>query len=147
MATGAHTIQPNKASTATKKRVGRGNGSGKGTYSGRGLKGQRARSGGKGGTKRRGFKPHLQKMPKLRGFNSPHAKKETVTLATLDRITSKGDVVTPQFLKKKNVIADPSVGVKIVARGELKTAVTVKDCLASKGAVEQIEKAGGSIQF
>lgn len=129
------------------KRLGRGNASQKGTYAGRGMKGQRSRSGGKGGTQRRGFKQSLQKVPKLRGFNSPHAKKETVTLATLNRAFADGDSVSPRILRNKGIVDHPSFGVKIVASGKLEKKLTVKGCLVSKRAMEAIEKAGGTITF
>jgi large subunit ribosomal protein L15 len=147
MSSTAETIKPGKNSRRTAKRVGRGNSSGKGTYSARGLKGQRSRSGGKSRTQIRGFKAALQKVPKLRGFKSIHSKKETVTLATLERVTKDGTIVTPRFLDKAGVINHPEDGVKIVARGELKNKITIKSCLASKKAVELIEKSGSKIVF
>lgn len=147
MALSAHTIQPHPKSHTSKKRVGRGNGSGKGTYSSRGLKGQRARSGGKGGVQRRGFKAALQKVPKLRGFHSLVNKKELVTLTTLERIVASGDVVTPAFLHKKGVVDAPKNGVKVVATGTLTKNITLKGCLVSKTGIAAIEKAGGSIVF
>ncbi len=131
----------------SKKRVGRGNGSGRGTYSGRGLKGQRSRSGGKSGTKRRGFKMSLQKIPKLRGFKSMAPKKETVTLSMLEKVCNNDDVVTPFFLEDKGIISKPKVGVKIVASGVITKKLQIKNCLATKGAAEAIEKVGGSITF
>jgi large subunit ribosomal protein L15 len=147
MATSAHTIQANTKSKRIKKRVGRGNGSGKGTYASRGLKGQRSRSGGKGGLKRRGFRAALQKVPKLRGFKSIKPKKELVTLATLDRICVDGDVVSPAFLKKKGVVDRPAFGVKVVSFGTLEKKITLKGCLASKTALEAVEKVGGTLEF
>jgi len=147
MSLSASTIKPGKNSRRKAKRVGRGNGSGKGTYSARGLKGQRSRSGGKSRTQIRGFKANLQKVPKLRGFNSIHAEKETVTLATLERISKDGSIITPRLLDKQGVINHPENGVKIVARGELKKKITIKSCLASKKAIEMIEKSGSKIVF
>lgn len=147
METTAHTIKTGTVAKRTKKRVGRGNGSGKGTYSARGLKGQRSRSGGRGGLKRKGFKMSLQKVPKLRGFKSQQPQKEAVTLATLNRICKEGDVVTPTFLKKKGVVDNPDNGVKIIATGTLEKKVTLKGCLASSTAAVAIEKAGGSLSF
>ncbi len=147
MATTAHTIKTARSAKRTKKRVGRGNASGKGTYASRGLKGQRSRSGGKGGLKRRGFRASLQKVPKLRGFKSMYPKKEVVTLTTLNRICVDGDVVTPAFLKKKGVVDVPKNGVKIVATGTLEKKLSVKGCIASKAASEAVEKAGGSLSF
>jgi len=140
------TIKPSQKRHKS-KRVGRGNGSGKGTYSARGMKGQRARSGGKKGLERLGFKESLQKVPKLRGFKSLTAKKELVTLFTLERIAQEGQTITPTFLNKKGVIGQPQNGVKIVATGELKKKLEIKGCLASKKAIEMIEKAGGVITF
>jgi len=145
--TAATTIKPGKNSRRTSKRVGRGNGSGKGTYSARGLKGQKSRSGGKSRTQIRAFKASLQKVPKLRGFKSMYSKKETVTLATLEKIAGVDDLITPRYLDKKGVINHPERGVKIVAKGELKKKITIKGCLASKKAVELIEKSGSKIVF
>lgn len=146
MALTASTIQKPKG-VKIKKRVGRGNGSGTGTYSGRGLKGQRSRSGGKSGGKRRGLKAALQKVPKLRGFKSITPKKETVTLRTLERTFANGDTVTPYTLEAKGVIARPKRGVKIVATGELSKKLDIKQCIATKQAALAIEKAGGTISF
>ncbi|MFA4830941.1 MAG: 50S ribosomal protein L15 [Patescibacteria group bacterium] len=142
-----NTIKPARGSQKKSKRVGRGNASGKGTYAARGLKGQKARSGGKGGLKRLGFKQSLQKVPKLRGFNSLYPKKGVVTLATLERVCSEEEKVTPVLLAKKGVVRSSLNGVKIVASGELKKKLEIRHCIASKKAIELIEKAGGTITF
>lgn len=131
----------------TSKRVGRGIASGKGKTSARGEKGQKARSGGKAGLKTFGFKQSLQKVPKLRGFRSPKPKKETVTLLKLAEYTTAGETITPVRLKEKGLITRPMNGVKIVATGSMPHAITVEGCLLSKKAIEQIEKAGGTITF
>jgi len=141
------TIAPAKGATKTIKRVGRGNGSGRGTYSGRGGKGQTARSGGGSRTQFRGFKAYLQKVPKLRGFKSIYPKLETVTLKDLNRVIADGVEVTPSFLKKKGLVTQPSNGIKIVGTAEVKVKITVKNCLLSKGAIVIIEKAGGKVIF
>ena len=140
-----NTIKSAVGAKQTSKRLGRGNGSQKGTYAGRGLKGQRARSGGKGGGHNRGFKQSLRKIPKLRGFKSQQKKLETVTLATLNGVTKAGDVVTPWTLAKIGVVDKPQLGVKIVASGTLDHAVTIKGCVATKTSLEAIEKAGGTL--
>ncbi|MBI2436706.1 MAG: 50S ribosomal protein L15 [Candidatus Magasanikbacteria bacterium] len=127
------------------KRVGRGNGSGKGTYSARGMKGQRARSGGKRGLLKKAMKAQLQKIPKSRGFNTIATKAETVSLATLERVAEVGVDVTPFFLKKKGVVKNPRNGAKIVATGTLTKKLTLKNCLATKTAVVAIEKVGGTL--
>lgn len=147
MALTPSTIKPAGKSKKNKKRVGRGNSSGKGTYSARGMKGQKARSGGKSGNKRRGFKSSLQKVPKVRGFNSLKATAQTVTLTFLEKIAAKNSEVTPVILAQNHIIKNAKKPVKIVATGELKKPVNIKGCLASKKAVELIEKAGGKIVF
>lgn len=141
------TISSSERTKRKAKRLGRGNGSGKGTYAARGLKGQKARSGGKGGLQLKGFKQGLLKVPKLRGFKSNKPKPATVTLAMLEQHTAEGEVITPQLLAKKKLISDPSAGVKIVATGTLTKKVQLKGCLASKGALEAIEQAGGKVGF
>ncbi|KKQ27127.1 MAG: 50S ribosomal protein L15 [Candidatus Magasanikbacteria bacterium GW2011_GWC2_37_14] len=141
------TIAPAKGATRNIKRVGRGNASGRGTFSGRGGKGQTARSGGKSRTQFRGFKAYLQKVPKLRGFKSIHAKLETITLKTLNRVVKTDVEVTPNFLKQKGLISKPANGVKIVGTEEVKVKMTVKGCVLSKGALSAIEKAGGKVIF
>lgn len=142
-----HTIKSKNGSRRRVKRVGRGNASGKGMTSGRGMKGQRSRSGGKSGIARRAFRDQLQKMKKVRGFTSMHAPKQVVTLATLSRIAQDRQVITPAWLHEQGVISSARRGIKIVARGELKTKVTIQGCVASKIAAEAIEKAGGTITF
>ncbi len=141
------TIKSNHGSQRSKKRLGRGNGSQKGTYSGRGMKGQRSRSGGKGGGKLRGLKQMLQKVPKLRGFKSLQAKKATVDLVTLSRITKEGDFVTPYSLNKNGVVKNPKTGVKIVGSSAMAHKITIKGCELSKASLQAIEKAGGTIVF
>jgi len=143
----AHTIYPAPGSKKKYKRLGRGNASGKGTMSGRGGKGQTARTGGRSGTERRGFKASLQKIPKLRGFKSLQPRMEIVTLATLQRIIAEGAEITPAYLKLRGVISRPENGVKILATGTLSKKVSVSGCVASKAAVEAIEKAGGNLVF
>ena len=82
-----NTIKPARGSKRhSHKQLGRGNSSGKGTSSGRGGKGQTARSGGKNRTKIRGMRASLLRIPKLRGFSSIKPKAETVTLRDLDRM-------------------------------------------------------------
>jgi len=142
-----HTIKPAHGSRKRSKRVGRGNASQKGTTAGRGMKGQKARSGGKKGLAVKGFKKSFQKVPKVRGFRSQKPKKQTVTLSILERIAKNGDVVTPRYLNKKGVIDNSQSGVKVVATGELKKKITLSGCVASKKAVEAIEKAGGKLEF
>lgn len=141
------TIGPGAGARRKSKRVGRGNASQKGTYSSRGLKGQRSRSGGKSGLARLGFKSRLQKVPKLRGFKSDKIKPETVTLSRLSQVCTDGGTITPALLKKLGAVHRPERGVKIVATGAIDKALNISGCLASKKAAEHIEKAGGTITF
>ena len=147
MALAAHTIKSSKNSKKKPKRLGRGNASGKGTYSGRGLKGQRSRAGGKSGCRLRGLKQSLKKIPKLRGFKSLQPKKEVVTLTVLNKISKEAGIITPFSLKKKGIISNPKRGVKIVATGTIDKPVILKGCLATKKAVELIEKVGGKLVY
>ncbi len=126
------------------KRVGRGNSSGKGSYSTRGIKGQKARAGA-GGIMRRAFKAQLQKVPKSRGFRSSALKPETVSLSQLNTLASTVSEITPYVLKAHGLINNVRAGVKIVATGELTAKVVLHDCLATKTALQAIEKAGGKL--
>ncbi len=138
-----HQLTPYKGSRKRKKVVGRGVGTGHGTYSGRGAKGQNART---GGGVRPGFEggrqPLIRQLPKLRGFKSPHAKSQAVTLAKLNKF-SDGDVVTVAELVKKQIISAAGP-VKILATGALKKKLEVH-IPVSAGAKAAIEKAGGKV--
>jgi len=140
-----HTIKKAKGSSKRKVRVGRGNASGKGTYSARGLKGQRSRSGGSSGLKLRGFKQTLQRIPKKRGFKSGKIKPEVVTLKELDSIFKDGDTVTPNKLKKRGLVTKTKHGVKIIGTGDIAKKITVSGCLTTSGAKEKITQAGGTL--
>jgi large subunit ribosomal protein L15 len=142
------TIKPAQGSNKRKaKRGGRGNASGKGTTAGRGGKGQTARSGGAHRTQMRGMRHNILKIPKVRGFQSMHDKKETVTLRDLDRVALENKEITPAYLKAMGVVGNPEKGVKIVASGNVTKKLTISGCLASKKVIELVEKAGGTIKF
>lgn len=144
----AHLLKPVAGSHKRSKRVGRGNSSQKGTTAGRGTKGQKARSGGRGGNARRSFKKQLQKVPKLRGFNSFKTRPEMVTIATLERVFGPGAKVSPQILENRGLIRSSDNGVKIVAsNAKLSKALKIEGCLASKTTIAAVEAAGGTIQF
>ena len=103
----AHTLHlPAGARKRPKKRVGRGAGSGFGTTAGRGTKGQKARSGGRGGLKRKGLKPSLQKIPKVRGFKSFAPRMQMITLAVLAAHCRSNETITPKLLEKRGLIRD-----------------------------------------
>lgn len=143
----ASKISSGKRVKRNTKRLGRGNGSGKGNYSARGMKGQKARSGGKGGLTKHTFKRQLQQIPKSRGFKSIKRKPETISLSILEKHGVEGKEFDLFFLKEKGLIKNVKNGVKIVASGEIKKKLTIKNCLATKKAAEAIEKAGGKLVF
>lgn len=128
-----------------KVRVGRGNASGKGTYATRGLKGQKSRSGGRGGLKLRGFKQTLQRVPKHRGFKSGKIKPATVSLSALNDAFAEGANVTAEKLQKKGMVDTARHGVKIIGSGKLAKKLAISGCMATAGAKEAIEKVGGSL--
>jgi len=128
------------------KRVGRGGK--KGTYSGKGIKGQKSRAG-------RKLQPIIReiikKYPKLRGYRlSPREKREVrVNVSTLEKKFESGAKINPEVLFTKKIIRKikgriPEV--KILGKGELKKKLIIEDCKVSKGAREKIEKAGGEIK-
>lgn len=144
MAISLHNIKPAKGSKTLKKRVGRGLGS-KGTTAGRGQKGQRSRSG-VGGMQRIGLKKLLLATPKLRGFKSGKAKFTVVNLEDISKAFIKGEIVSPETLKQKKLVANTKNGIKLLGDGDISVAVTVKGCKVSKAAAEKITKAGGSVE-
>ena len=129
----------------TRTRVGRGIGSGLGKTSGKGHKGQKARS---GGGVRRGFDggqtPLYRRLPK-RGFTNIHAKNYTeVTLTMLNK--SKETVVTAESLLAEGIIGKINDGIVVIATGKLDKKLTVKAIRFTKAAAEKIEAAGGKIE-
>jgi large subunit ribosomal protein L15 len=143
-------IRDNEGSTKNRMRVGRGIGSGKGKTAGRGVKGQKART----GVAIKGFEggqmPLHRRLPK-RGFNKPNQRdlnevnigrvQEAITAGKLDQ----GAPITIETLVAAGVVSKPRDGVKILGVGELTAKVTFEVAGASKSAVEAIEKAGGSV--
>ena len=129
----------------TKKRVGRGTGSGLGKTSGRGHKGQKARS---GGGVRRGFEggqtPFYRRLPK-RGFNNFNANTYTeVTLTMLNK--SEATEVTAETLLAEGIIGKINDGIVVLGTGSLEKKLTVKATRFTKAAAEKIEAAGGKIE-
>lgn len=130
----------------TRRRLGRGDGSGRGTYSTRGLKGQRSRSGGRKNLKRRGLKQFLQQIPKSRGFKSHYKPFEEVNIGLLSDKFEAGELVSPVKLLKSGLIKTTAEGVKILGQGKLSKKFTVQAHSFSKNAKDAITKAGGSVQ-
>jgi len=135
-----HTIKPAKGSTKNRKRVGRGNASGHGTYATRGLKGQKSRSG-VSGLKRLGLKMTLARLPKKRGFRSLKPKFQVVNLFLINDNFKDGDEISVKSLFKKGLIQDIKSSVKILGNGELKLKnLKFKGVKFSKKADDKIEK-------
>ena len=114
-----HNISPNKGATKKRKRVGRGNSSGHGTYSGRGQKGQKSRSG-VTGLKRLGMKKQLLQIPKTRGFKSGKPANQVISLDQISNNFKDGAIITPKSLLTRKLIGTMKLPVKILGGGELK---------------------------
>ena len=135
-----------------KIRVGRGIGSGKGKTSSRGHKGQKSRSGVSIKSFEGGQMPLYRRLPK-RGFN-PIGKKN-IAILNLDKIQSyidkknikTGETINANLLKKLKLINKNSIKLKILGSGEIKDKINVEADLASKSAVQKLEKIGGSLQL
>ncbi len=136
----------------TKIRVGRGIGSGKGKTSGRGVKGQKSRSGVAIKSFEGGQMPLYRRLPK-RGFNP--IRKKNIAILNLDKIQSyidkknikSSDTINTDLLKKLRLINKNSIKLKILGSGSIKDKINIEADLASKSAVEKLEKIGGSIQL
>ncbi len=128
-----------------RKRVGRGNAS-KGNYSGRGMKGQRSRSGGKSGLKLRGLKQSFLAIPKSRGFTSGRPAPQEVQVSTLERAFESGSEVSAAVLAEKGLISDSYAAVKVIGKDKLTKKLTVQLQAASKNAQEAITAAGGTFE-
>lgn len=126
-----------------RKRVGRGFGSGHGRYSTRGIKGQRARSGGKAGLKLKGAKNMIMALPKIGGFKSIHPKPAIINIGKLAEHFNEGDKISPKILLKRRLIDKIKTGVKILGEGEIDKKLIIEGCQVSKSARKKIEKAGG----
>ena len=140
-------LRPAKGANKAKRRVGRGHGSGRGKTAGRGTKGQNARS---GGGVRIGFEggqlPIQQRMPYKRGFtNIWKTPWETVNIGRLGESEVDGPI-TPEMLVELGVIRSTKFPVKVLAYGELSSAVTVQAHAFSKSAQAAIEAAGGKVE-
>jgi len=142
-----YNIEQPEGAVRSPKRVGRGTSSGTGKTSGKGHKGQNARS---GGGVRPGFEggqlPLFRRLPK-RGFSNAKFKVEyaTINVSDLDNFED-GAVVTPELLKEMGIVKKQLAGIKVLGNGELTKKLTVKAHKFSKSAKEAIEKAGGNVE-
>jgi large subunit ribosomal protein L15 len=140
-------LRPPKGAKHAKKRIGRGQGSGQGKTAGRGHKGAKSRSGFKF---KRGFEggqmPLHRRVPK-RGFHNPfRVEYEVVNLDTLATKFDAGTVVTPELLREHGLVQRVNSPVKILARGEVGKALTVRAHKFSGKAAEKIAAAGGTVE-
>ena len=137
-------LQPDNK-TKDEKRIGRGGK--KGTYSGKGCKGQKSRAG-------RKMQPFMRELikryPKIGGYRQKTREEDilSLNLSVLEKNFEKGDKITPAILLEKNIIRRMSgrtPKVKILGAGEISKAFTVEGCLISKTAKEKLEKVGGTV--
>ncbi len=145
-----HELRDNPGATKPKKRVGRGPGSGTGKTAGRGIKGQKSRS----GVAIKGFEggqmPLYQRLPK-RGFNSRNRKKYAVINLGLIQKFIDAKTLDPKAEITEDVLVETGVvrrkldGVRVLAKGEITSKVTLSVTGASKAAIEAVEKAGGTL--
>lgn len=135
-----------------RKRVGRGIGSGSGKTGGRGVKGQKSRSGVAVNGFEGGQMPIYRRLPK-RGFKNIFAKHfNIVSLARVQEALDAGKIkaealITAQLLQEAGIISRPRDGVRLLADGELKSKVSFELAGASKNAIAKVEKAGGSVKL
>ena len=144
-----HDLKPNEGSKKDRKRIGRGPGSGAGKTSGRGTKGQNARSG--GGVRmyhQGGNLPIFRKLPFLRGEGFTPLNRTRYSEVNLDnlKVFKAGSDVTPESLKEAGLLKDEHKPIKIMGRGEIDVALKVKAHKITEGARQKIEKAGGSVE-
>jgi len=145
-------LRDREGANQSRKRVGRGIGSGSGKTGGRGVKGQSSRSGVALNGFEGGQMPIYRRLPK-RGFKNPFGKDfNEVSLGRVQTAIDAGkldakETVTTEALVKAGVVRRPKDGVKILSGGDLKAKVSFEVAGASKAAVEKIEKAGGSIKL
>ncbi|MDH8679801.1 50S ribosomal protein L15 [Fusibacter bizertensis] len=141
-----HDLKPAEGSTKSKKRVGRGTGSGLGTTAGRGNNGQNSRS---GGGVRPGFEggqmPLFRRIPK-RGFHNKFKKQWTVVNVEILNEFEEGTEITPEVLLQTGVVNKLGYGLKILGDGELNKKLTVKANKFTQSAITKIEAAGGKAE-
>lgn len=143
-----HTLMPRKGAKRSRKRVGRGDASGSGSYSGRGMKGQNART---GGGVRLGFEggqnPLIKKLPMMRGFTNIFRQKyQIVNLSNFGEFPANTQV-TIGLLVDTGLIKHGKGPVKVLGRGEIEIPLEIEAHKFSRSAREKIEKAGGSVRM
>ena len=144
MALKLYNLRPAHGAKKSKKRIGRGDSSGHGSYSTRGQKGQRSRSGGRGGLKLKGLKSGIQSIPKLGGFKSLKPKLAIVNLDILEKNYKNGEIVNALSLWHKG-LSDSKYSVKILGNGTINKKLTIAGLKISQSASLAIKKAGGKV--
>lgn len=144
-----HDLRPDKGAVRKRKRVGRGIAAGQGKTAGRGMKGQKARSGGgKGVYFEGGQLPLARRLPYKRGFtNIRKIRYRPVNLKQLAQFDFEGEEVTPELMAAIGLIRNPTDPVVILGGGEVDVALTVKAHRFSNNAKEKIEAAGGTVEI
>jgi large subunit ribosomal protein L15 len=142
-----HELRPPRGARKARKRIGRGNASGQGTYAGKGMKGAQARA---GPGPRPGFEggqtPLIRRLPRRRGFHQPfRVEYALVNVRDLARFPAQSEV-TPEALRDAGLVRSLRRPVKVLGDGELVTALTVRAHRVSAGARTKIEAAGGSVE-
>jgi len=142
-------LHDNPGATKPRKRVGRGPGSGTGKMGGRGIKGQKSRSGVAINGYEGGRMPLYQRLPK-RGFSKPNRKKfAVINLGLIQKFIDEkkldGKVITEDTLVASGLVRRKLDGIRVLAKGEITSKVSIEVHGASKGAIEAVEKAGGKL--
>lgn len=142
-----HELEKNIGATHAKKCVGRGSGSGLGKTSGRGQKGQKARSGGSINPVFEGGQlPLYRRLPK-RGFSNYPFKKEYAVINLSDlNVFEDGTVVTPALLKERGIVKKQLSGIKVLGEGQLEKKLTVQAHKFSKSAIDKINESGSKAE-
>lgn len=142
-----HELEKNIGAKHSKKRVGRGSGSGLGKTSGRGQKGQKARSGGSINPVFEGGQlPLYRRLPK-RGFSNYPFKKEYAVINLSDlNVFEDGTVVTPALLKEKGIVKKQLSEIKVLGEGQLDKKITVQAHKFSKSALDKINESGSKAE-
>ena len=145
-----HELHDNPGATKSKKRIGRGPGSGKGKMGGRGIKGQKSRSGVAIGGYEGGQMPLYQRLPK-RGFTKPNRKSyAVVNLGLVQKFIDEKKLdakaaITEDVLIASGLVRRKLDGVRVLAKGDISASVTLQVTGASKSAIEAVAKAGGTL--
>ncbi len=142
-----HELRPPRGAKRPRKRIGRGNASGHGTYAGKGMKGQQARA---GSGPRPGFEggqtPLVRRLPTRRGFHNPFRVQFTpVNLRDLSKLPANSEV-TPETLREAGIVRSLKQPIKLLSVGELSTPLTVRAHRVSAAARAKIEAAGGTVE-